>query len=103
MTRRARRKSKSRSYHIMIRGLNRQTIFEDDEDQIKFTNILSKSKDKSKFLLYGYCMMGNNAHLFQERYKSEVVEDERCLLKVLRYIHQNSIKEGMTSLIEGYK
>jgi len=34
-------------------------------------------------------------HLFQDRYKSEVVEDERYLLTVLRYIHQNLLKAGM--------
>lgn len=30
-------------------------------------------------------------HLFQDRYKSEPVEDNRYLLAVLRYIHQNPL------------
>lgn len=34
-------------------------------------------------------------HLFQNRYKSEPIEDERYLMAVLRYIHQNPIKAGM--------
>ena len=34
-------------------------------------------------------------HLFQNRYKSEPIEDERYLMVVLRYIHQNPIKAGM--------
>ncbi|MDH7526498.1 MAG: transposase, partial [Peptococcaceae bacterium] len=42
-------------------------------------------------------------HLFQERYKSEVVEDERYLLTVLRYIHQNPIKAGLTNTLEEYQ
>jgi len=33
-------------------------------------------------------------HLFQDRYKSEPVEDEKYLLTVLRYIHQNPVKVG---------
>jgi REP element-mobilizing transposase RayT len=31
MPRQARKKSKTGIYHIMVRGINRQTIFEDDE------------------------------------------------------------------------
>ncbi|GAI55001.1 unnamed protein product, partial [marine sediment metagenome] len=34
-------------------------------------------------------------HLFQNRYKSEPIEDERYLMVVLRYIHQNPIKAGI--------
>jgi REP element-mobilizing transposase RayT len=33
MPRTARKKSKSGIYHIMIRGINRQDIFEDDDDK----------------------------------------------------------------------
>jgi len=35
MPREARRKSKSIIYHIMIRGINQQNIFADDEDTDK--------------------------------------------------------------------
>jgi len=36
MPREARRKSKSKIYHIMIRGINQQNLFADDEDHEKF-------------------------------------------------------------------
>ncbi|WP_281253651.1 hypothetical protein SPSIL_045040 [Sporomusa silvacetica DSM 10669] len=36
MPRSARKKSESGIYHIIIRGINRQTIFEDDEDCTQF-------------------------------------------------------------------
>ena len=39
-----------------------------------------------------YNRVGN---LFQDRYKSEPVEDEKYLLTVLRYIHQNPVKIGL--------
>jgi len=32
----ARKKSKNGIYHIMLRGINRQNIFEDDEDRERF-------------------------------------------------------------------
>ena len=47
----------------MLRGINRQTIFEDAEDCDKFITTIQQSKEKSKFELYGYCLMGNHVHL----------------------------------------
>lgn len=41
-------------------------------------------------------------HVFQERYRSETIEDESYLLSCIRYIHQNPFKPGISS-IEGYK
>lgn len=41
-------------------------------------------------------------HLFQNRYKSEPIEDERYLMAVLRYIHQNPIKAGTVEDISKY-
>lgn len=36
-------------------------------------------------------------HLFQDRYKSEVIEDDRYMLEVIRYVHQNPVKAGITA------
>jgi len=41
--------------------------------------------------------------LFQDRYKSEAVEDDAYFLTVLRYIHQNPLKAGLTNNIDLYK
>ena len=41
-------------------------------------------------------------HLFQERFKSEVVETDAYFLLVLRYIHQNPMKASMTKEIKEY-
>ena len=45
---------------------------------------------------------GREGHLFQNRYKSEVVENEAYLLTVIRYIHQNPIKAKMVDKNEEY-
>ncbi|MCT4606821.1 MAG: transposase [Marinisporobacter sp.] len=137
MPRKARRKSESGIYHIMMRGINRQSIFEDEEDCIKFIQTIKKYKEKSGYQVYAYCLMGNHAHvllkigkepleqvmrricgsyvywynnkydrignLFQDRFKSEPVEDDKYLLTVQRYIHQNPIKAGLVTNIEEYK
>ena len=41
-------------------------------------------------------------HLFQDRFKSEVVENDRYLVAVLRYIHQNPLKAGMVKELSAY-
>lgn len=46
---------------------------------------------------------GRVGHLFQNRYQSEVVNDDNYLLVVLRYIHQNPLKVGMVKAIGDYK
>ena len=41
-------------------------------------------------------------HLFQDRYKSEAVENTRYLMTVVRYIHQNPVKAGLCTHLEDY-
>jgi len=59
----ARIKSKSKIYHLMIKGINQQNIFSLDEDYEKFIAILAKYHKKSEYEIYAYCLMGNHAHL----------------------------------------
>jgi putative transposase len=59
----ARTKSCTGIYHVMLRGINRQTIFEEDEDKRKFLETLKKYMEISKFELYAYCLMDNHIHL----------------------------------------
>jgi REP element-mobilizing transposase RayT len=63
MSRLARVKSISGIYHVMIRGANRQEIFHDDEDCIKFLDIIKKYKIQSKMSVYAWCLMSNHVHL----------------------------------------
>ena len=137
MPRQARRKSESGIYHIMLRGINQQQIFEDEEDSFRFLETLSKYKEQCGYEIYAYCLMGNHVHillkegkenltlvlkriagsyvywynwkyrrsghLFQDRFKSEPVEDDAYFLTVIRYIHQNPIKAGICKNLDGYK
>jgi len=126
MPRQARKKAESGIYHIMLRGIDRQQIFEDDEDYCHFLNIVQECHEMLLFDLFAYCLMGNHVHmllkerdesletifkkigskyvyyynvkyqrvghLFQDRFRSEPVEDDEYFLMVLRYIHQNPVK-----------
>ena len=137
MPRQARRKSESGIYHVMLRGINQQQIFEDSEDCEKFLQILKDCKVVSEYKLFAYCLMGNHihiliqedtepieqvmkristrfvywynikyqriGHLFQDRFKSEPVEDDAYFITVIRYIHQNPLKAGLCKNIYDYK
>lgn len=136
MPRQARVKSESGIYHIMLRGINGQQIFEDEEDNQKFLEVLNDIKAISEYKIYAYCLMGNHVHLlikvgtedlekifkrvggryvywynfkylrrghlFQDRYKSEPVEDDAYFLMVLRYIHQNPLQVGQCDICGDY-
>ena len=47
----------------MLRGINKQQILEEKEDNEKFLNILKECKEISQYKLYAYCLMGNHIHL----------------------------------------
>ena len=72
MPRTARKKSSTGIYHVMLRGINRQSIFEDDEDNEKFLQTIKDCKDVSEFELYGYCLMGNHVHLLLKEGKESL-------------------------------
>ena len=46
---------------------------------------------------------GRIGHLFQDRFKSEVIEDESYLLAVVRYIHNNPVMARMVRYARDYK
>ena len=56
MPKQARRKSESGIYHIMLRGINQQQIFEDEEDGFRFLETLSKYKEQCGYEIYAYCL-----------------------------------------------
>ena len=45
---------------------------------------------------------GRTGHLFQNRFKSEVVEDDSYFLTVFRYIHNNPVKAGFVKNFRDY-
>ena len=146
MTRQARKKSMSGVYHVMLRGINKNDIFHDRMDYVKFRKLLGQvaypvdelghpMPPKCRF--YAYCIMTNHVHLlvkeesdnlatlikriggayaqyynvkyqrvghlFQDRFRSEPVDDEAYFVTLLRYIHQNPVAAGMTKYVMDYE
>ena len=62
MPRKARIKSPFNVYHIMIRGINKQDIFYEARDYIKFIDTIFDVREKLDFDLLAYCLMSNHVH-----------------------------------------
>ena len=75
MARQPRRKAESGVYHIILRGINRQTVFEDEEDFSKYRSLLSFYKRRCGFALYGYCLMDNHIHLLVKEAANPAILD----------------------------
>jgi len=137
MPRHSREKCDSGIYHVMVRGINRQSIFNDEADYIRYLDTIKRMKTDNSFELYGYCLMYNHVHLllkedkedtslimkrigtsyafwynskyarvghvFQDRYKSEGVDNDAYLLSLIRYIHNNPVTAKITKEPEEYR
>lgn len=144
MPRVARERSSIQVYHVMLRGINKQQIFDSADDYQYFVRILQRQcgigsehevADRH-FYVYAYCLMGNHihllvkekdepigdvikrlssayvfyynhkygriGHLFQERFKSQPVEDWDYFMTLLRYIHQNPLKPHLVDHLSLY-
>jgi len=136
MARQARARSESGIYHVMLRGINKQKIFHDEQDYKMFIKAMNNAKKQSDFSIYAYCIMPNHihllikentesistvmkrigcryvywynlkyeriGHLFQDRFRSEPVENDEYFLAVLRYIHQNPVKACIANKCSDY-
>lgn len=133
-------------YHVMLRGINRQIIFEQPNDYRKFIDqlylMVSPSDEFGRSMpslcrIYAYCLMPNHVHmiiqeksenlsiiiqriatayalyynkkyercghLFQDRFKSEPVNDEAYFVTLLRYVHQNPVAGGLCKRVVDYE
>ena len=66
MPRQARQLSTTGIYHIMLRGINRQRIFEDVVDYSYFLESLRHVQKDSGINILAYCCMTNHVHLLLE-------------------------------------
>lgn len=121
-------------HHIMVRGINKSAIFEDDRDRVQFLNRLGENVIDARASVYAWALMTNHAHilfksgkqgisavmrrqltwyaqyfnrrhrrsghLFENRYKSILCDEENYLLSLIRYIHLNPVRGGIVETVE---
>jgi putative transposase len=126
MPRQARLDAPGTLHHVMVRGIERTTIFRDDVDRADFVARLAGLAAPGALTVYAWALLPNHAHLllrtgarplarsmrslltgyagafnrrhrrvghlFQNRYRSIVVEAEPYLLELIRYLHLNPVR-----------
>lgn len=63
MPRTARQKCESGYYHVILRGIGRQILFEDDRDNERFLTTVRRYRQELRFELVAWCLMENHVHL----------------------------------------
>ena len=121
--------------HVIVRGIERRNIFNDDHDRQNFVDRFASLCSETGVRCYAWALLSNHVHLllmptsislavfmrrlltgyalafnrrhkrsghlFQNRYKSIVCEEEAYLLELVRYIHLNPLRAGMVSTLAG--
>jgi len=121
-------------HHIMVRGINKAAIFDDNEDKARFLERLGQNVLEGKCSVYAWVLMDNHVHilfksgkhgisavmrklltwyaqyynrrhkrsghLFENRYKSILCDEDNYLLALIRYIHLNPLRANIVKTIE---
>jgi len=121
-------------HHIMLRGINKASIFEDDQDRGLFLDRFEKNVTAADAQVYAWVLMTNHVHvlfksgkqgisavmrkqltwyaqyynyrhnrsghLFENRYKSVLCDEDNYLLALIRYIHLNPLRAGIVKTLE---
>jgi len=129
MPRKARIDASGAIHHIIARGIDRNTIFQDDFDRNNFIDRLAAILNETKTVCYAWALIPNHfhlllrtgltpvatvmrrlltgyamsynrrrqrhGHLFQNRYKSILCQEDIYLLELVRYIHLNPLRAGI--------
>ena len=129
MPRQARLDSAGTLHHIILRGIEKRQIFDDDLDRETFVKRMGQLALETGTKIYAWSLMTNHAHLlmrsgpeglpqymrrlltayaqaynrrhnryghlFQNRYKSIVCEEDLYFQELVRYIHLNPLRAGL--------
>ena len=129
MPRQARLDSAGTLHHIILRGIEKRQIFDDDLDRENFVSRMGQLALETKTNIYAWSLLTNHVHillrsgpeglpqymrrlltgyaqaynrrhkryghLFQNRYKSIVCEEDVYFQELVRYIHLNPLRAGL--------
>jgi putative transposase len=139
MPRKARIDAPGALHHIIVRGIEKRPIFEDDKDRNQFIKRLGDVLIEAETPIYAWALMPNHlhlllktgltpiatlmrrlltgyavyfnhrhrrhGHLFQNRYKSILCQEQPYFQELLRYIHLNPLRAKLvkdTKALERY-
>ena len=104
MPRQARESSGTGIYHVMMRGINHQNIFEEQEDYYQFLttlDVMAQSYEPDgtpagrNYILYAYCLMSNHIHLLiREREDTIGMAIKRIASSYVYYYNHKYSRDG---------
>lgn len=96
MTRKPRELSSTGFYHTFFRGVNHQSLFEEDNDFRYFLNTLTFLKNNLCFELHAYCLMPNHVHLLLKESNTGDISliMKRLLTKYVMYFNRKYERSG---------
>ena len=120
-------------HHVIVRGIEKRKIVNDDTDREDFVTRMGAVALDTKTSIYAWALMTNHAHillrsssvglptfmrrllsgyaisynlrhkryghLFQNRYKSIICEEDTYFRELVRYIHLNPLRAGMVETV----
>jgi putative transposase len=118
-------------HHIIVRGIERCKIFDDDQDRYDFVKNLGLILEQTETSCFAWALIPNHfhlllrtgpvpiatvmrrlltghavrynrrhqrsGHLFQNRYKSILCQEDAYLPELVRYIHLNPLRAGLVN------
>jgi len=116
-------------HHVILRGIDRRNIVDDQTDREDFVSRLNKLSEETGTTIYAWALLTDHAHilirsgpaglsnfmrrlltgyaaaynrrhkryghLFQNRYKSIICEEDPYFRELVRYIHLNPLRAGL--------
>lgn len=92
------RKSKCEIYAYCLLDNHIHLLLKEGQEPLATT----MKKIGTSYVYYYNWQYNRKGHLFQDRFKSEPVEDDNYFLTVIRYIHLNPIKAGIADNLSSY-
>jgi REP element-mobilizing transposase RayT len=133
MPRQARLDSPGTLHHVIVRGIEKRCIVNDDKDRENFVTRMGELCLETKTAIYAWALMPNHAHillrsgpegistymrrllsgyaitynlrhrryghLFQNRYKSIVCDQDAYFKELVRYIHLNPLRANIVDTL----
>jgi putative transposase len=118
-------------HHIMVRGIEKVSLFRNDADRVEFLRRLGKILQDTQTPCYAWALIPNHfhlllrtgntpistvmrklltgyalwfnrthrrqGHLFQNRFKSILCQEDAYLLELVRYIHLNPVRANLVN------
>lgn len=112
MARQSRQSSGTGIYHVMMRGINHQNIFEEQEDYYQFLttlDVMAQSYEPDgtpsgrSYVLYAYCLMTNHIHLLIREREESVGETVKRIASSYAYYYNRKYERDGHLFKERFK